>query len=629
MNDAGLKGACMRYLESFGFTIALLASAMVAEAPAQKISDPYEILGRYFEASGGLDRMRAEQTTHSVGAITMGGMEGTAETWTQKPGKNRIEIALGPLNIIQGDNGEHSWVLDQNGKLQVITNPDEATVKRRQVRILIEDYAYADRQSENFIAALSGIEEVDGKECYVIRITNNINIDSYTCYINTNDLMLEKAAFVEDIESRDVFYGDYREIEGLLIPFETRQVSHQTGQVLETKLTTYESNPEIDPSLFEPPEQGARDYRFTSGDKAENIPFEFIENHVFIPVTVSGKERLWVLDTGAAISVLNKAFAEELGLDLEGELKGAGAGGTVEASFTTVPPYSIKGIEFQSQIVAVIDMDELIRRLGLDIVGVLGFDFLSRFVTRVDFANEMLSFYDPEIFEYDGDGCKLDVHIDNSVFGVKAILDGSRSGTWLFDLGASVTSLDGRYALRERLTERDGVLRMAHGAGNEFQTKKIRCDSLQFAGFTVYHPEISFSYGGTDTTFTADNIGVLGNSLFRNFVIYCDYTNERLIVEKGAKFNQPWPTDNSGLQIAWNRSRNIDVSYVSPDSPAEKAGFRKGDIIRSINDINIDLFDGVIAVRKLLRSDPGTKYEFMVDREGKTRKLKLKLAELL
>ena len=619
----------MRCFGSLGLSIALLAAAIVTAVSAQEMSDPHKILDRYFQTSGGLDRMRAEQAAHSIGALTMGGMEGTVESWTQKPGKSRVEVSLGPLNIIQGDNGEHSWVLDQNGKLQVITNPDEATVKRRQVRILIEDYAYADRQSETFIANLSGIEEVDGRGCYVIRITNNINVDSYTCYINTDSFILERASFVEDIESRDVFCGDYREIEGLLVPFESREVYYQTGQELETKLTTYESNPEIDPSLFEPPEQGAKDYRFTNGDRAENIPFDFIENHLYIPVTASGKERLWVLDTGAAISVLNRAFAEELGLDLEGELKGAGAGGTVEASFTTVPPYGIKGIEFQSQTVAVIDMDELIRRLGVDIVGILGFDFLSRFVTKVDFANEMLSFYDPETFEYDGAGRMLDIHVDNSVFGVQAILDESHSGTWLFDLGAGTTSLDGRYALRERFTERDGVLRMAHGAGNEFQTKNIRCDSLQFAGFTVYDPDISFSYGGTDTTFTADNIGVLGNSLFRNFVIYCDYTNERLIVEKGAKFNQPWPTDNSGLQIAWNRSRNIDVSYVSPDSPAEKAGFRKGDIIRSINDINVDLFDGVIAARKLLRSDPGTKYEFVVDRDGKTRKLKLKLAELL
>jgi S1-C subfamily serine protease len=111
-------------------------------------------------------------------------------------------------------------------------------------------------------------------------------------------------------------------------------------------------------------------------------------------------------------------------------------------------------------------------------------------------------------------------------------------------------------------------------------------------------------------------------------VLYCDYAGERLIVETGDMFNQPWPVDNSGLQIAWSHNHDVEVWYVSPDSPAEKAGFMKGDVLRSINGIEAGLFGGVIAIRKLLKSDPGTKYEFVVDREGKSKKLKLKLAEL-
>ena len=128
------------------------------------------------------------------------------------------------------------------------------------------------------------------------------------------------------------------------------------------------------------PKKALRTTSLSTGDRTENIPFEFIGSHLYIPVTVRGKERLWILDTGAGMTVLNKAFAEELCLELEGEVKGQGAGGTVKASFTTLPQYSVKGIQFQDQTVAVIDMNELIRRIGLDVVGILGFDFLSRFV---------------------------------------------------------------------------------------------------------------------------------------------------------------------------------------------------------------------------------------------------------
>ncbi|MFH1336812.1 MAG: aspartyl protease family protein [Candidatus Zixiibacteriota bacterium] len=619
----------MRSLCAFAVFAAVLVVVIAAAVPAQEISDPYEILNRYFQTAGGLERLLAERTSYSEGTLSLGGMEGSLKVWMQKPGQNRIEVALGPLNIIQGDNGEHAWVLDQNGKLQVITNPDDATVKRRQVRRLIEEYAFAQPGSDIFKVSLEGIDQVEGKNCYVIKITNKINVDSYTYYINAQTFVQEKTAFAEDIESRDVFYGDYREIEGLLVPFWTNEVPRQTGQAQEIRITRYVSNLKIELSLFEPPKQDTKDYQFANGNRAENIPFEFIGNHLYIPVTVSEKERLWVLDTGAGMTVLNKTFAEELGLELEGELKGKGAGGTVTASLTTIPPYSVKGIQFKEQKVAVIDMSELIRRLGLDVVGVLGFDFLSRFVTKVDFAKELVSFYEPEKFEYTGEGHVLGMHIYNSLFSVKATLDGNHAGSWTFDLGAGTSFLDGRYALREGYTRKDGIMHLAHGAGNEFQVKDIRCDSMQFAGFTVYQPEISFAYGGTDSNFTADQIGVLGNSLFRNFVLYCNYAGERLFVEPGDKFNQPWPADHSGLQIAWSQDQEVEVSYVSPDTPAEKAGFVKGDLLRSINGINVGLFDGVIAIRKLLQANPGTTYEFVVDRAGENKKLKLRLARLL
>jgi len=609
-------------------SIALLTMAGIACASAHVLTDPYDVLDRYFKAAGGLERLLAERTSYSEGTISLGGMEGTVKFWTQKPGLNRAEISLGPLNITQGDDGEHAWVLDQNGKLQVITNPDGATVKRRQVRKLIDEYAYAERGSNVFVVSLLGVEPVGAESCYVIKIANNINVDSYTYYINTETFVLKETRMIEDVESRDIFYDDHRNVEGLLVPFRIKEIPHRTGQAQDTRLTRYESNPEINPSTFEPPPQGARDYQFINGDRAENIPFKFIGNHIYLTVTVDGKERLWILDTGAGMSVVNKAFADELGLSVEGQMKGNDASGVVTAGFTTMPPYGLRGIQFQKQKVAVIDMSELFRRLGLDVAGILGFDFLSRFVTKVDFANELISLYEPETFQYAGNGRVVDIHVRNSLFSVEATLDGIHAGNWLFDLGAGATHLDGRYALREGYTNKDGVLRKGHGVGNEYQLKDIRCDSMQFAGFTLYNPEVNFSYGGTDTAFAADQIGTLGNSMFQHFVLYCDYAGERLIVEKGDGFSWAWPTDNSGLQITWSRDHKVEVWYVSPNTPAEKAGFEPGDLVLSINGIRVDLLDGVVAIRELLQGNPGTTYQFVVDRSGKTKKLNLRLAKL-
>jgi hypothetical protein len=608
----------------------IITIILAGAVTGQDLTDPYEILNKYFEASGGLERLKAERTSYFEATIAVAGMQGPMKVWTEKPGRTRAEVDLGIIKMTQGDNGDFEWLLDANGKVQRITKADEATLKRKDVQRRMAEYEYADSGSDIFTVTFEGTEQVEDANCYVVKISNSINTDHHTYFIGVDDFRLKKSAAIQGEKSGDTFSGDYREVEGLLVAFYQKQVPYQTGQAQEITISQYESNPDIEPGLFDPPEEGAKDYEFTAGTAAENIPFEFVDNHLFIPVIVNGREQLWVIDTGAGMSVIDKAFADEMGLELEGDMKGVGAGGTVDVSFANLPPFELEGIKFEEQAVAVIDMSELLRRIGIDVVGILGFDFLSRFVTKVDYAGELVSFYDPDVFQYTGTGHELDVHIKESVFETQATLDGVHSGTWLFDLGAGTTHLDGAYALREGYTDKHGVLGMGHGAGNEILRKVVKADSMLFAGFTVYEPRLSFSYGGTDTTLRTDKIGILGNTLFRDFVLYVDYGNERVIVEKGEHFGQPWPEDHSGLQIAWTvEGDEIEVTYVSPDTPADKAGFEKGDIVASINGIRVEHLDGVIAIREMMRAEPGTLYEFTIERASQEKKLRLKLEDLL
>ncbi len=607
----------------------LIIAVLSGICAAEDLTDPYEILGKHFEASGGLERLRAEKTQYFEGGLALAGMQGTIKAWTAKPDRSRAEVEIGPISLTQGDNGEVSWTLDTNGKVQVVSKEDEATRKRKEVTRRMADFEHADPGSDIFSASFEGTEMVDGTDCYVVKVANAINSDHITYFIGKDDFMLEKRTAIQGEKSADGYYADYRNVDGLMVPFYTREIPYQTGQAQEITIALYESNPELDPAMFDPPEQAGRDFEFTAGDAAEDIPFEFIGNHLFIPVTVNGKEGLWVLDTGAGMSVITTKFAEELGLELEGNLTGVGAAGTVDVQFAKLPPFQVSGISFGGQTVAVIDMSELMRRFGIEVPGILGFDFLSRFVTRVDYANELVSFYDPDEFTYAGDGHELDVHMKESVFEASATLDGEHTGTWLFDLGAGMTHLDGVYALREGYAGRHGVLAKGHGAANESDLKAIKAERIDFAGFTVDDPPISFSYGGTDTVFTADRIGILGNTLFRNFVLYVDYANERVIVEKGERFNEPWPEDHSGLNFGWTVEWDaMEVLFVSPDTPADRAGFKKGDILVSVDGTGVDELDGVIGVRELFKQDPGTELEIGILRDGREKSVKMTLADL-
>ena len=41
---------------------------------------------------------------------------------------------------------------------------------------------------------------------------------------------------------------------------------------------------------------------------------------------------------------------------------------------------------------------------GVELDGILGYDFFKRFVVEVDYINHILTIYEPEKFNYSGDG---------------------------------------------------------------------------------------------------------------------------------------------------------------------------------------------------------------------------------
>jgi hypothetical protein len=611
------------FLSSF-FAFILLVSSAAAQG---QLTDPYEIMEKHFDAMGGLDRLKAEKTSYAEGKIYLANLEGTFKHWRRPPMASRTEIDLGVFKQTSGDNGEFSWVEDANGKVKILK--DENTLKRREISRLNDLYDYMDRNSKNFSMTFDGIEKVNDKDCYVVTIANTINEDVTTQYIDVGNFLLEKVVSKSPDNRTETFYSDFRDIDGLKIEFHQESVTYPIEQKQVIQLTAYESNPDIDPALFEPPGGDVRDFEFTNGVSAENIPFEFIENHLYIKVIINGRERLWCLDTGAGMSVIDTAYARELGLKIEGDLKGHGAGQTVKVGFTTLPAFAIEGINFQKQNIIAIDITSLFRKWGYDVSGILGYDFLSRFVIKVDYANELLSFYDPETFEYQGKGEIINTPLVGNTFSIPVTVDGKYTGQWSVDLGAGSNSFHYPFAEENGFLKLKGVHRLGMGAGGHFDEMMYRFKTLEVAGFTLKDPLIDFplqtggAFGGSEES------GNLGNSAFRHFVLYLDYKNQRMIFEKGKDFDKIFPVDRSGLQLVVSDSGAIEVFYAAENTPSAKAGFQAGDLIESINGIDASYFGGVVAIRKLFQEKSGTRYSFRVKRGEETKELQMTLKDLL
>lgn len=607
--------------------LAVLGGLAMSALAQGDLTDPYEILARHFDSIGGLPRLRAETTTYFKGDLKLEGLSGTIEHWQERPGKSRTEVDLGVFEQTQGDNGEFSWVVDSNGKLTI--NRDEAGLKRRELRMRLDEFEQLDRNSDVFDVTLDGTEEVEGDVCYVVRTTNSINDDVILEYYDVDDFRLVKSSAQMGATTQITYFHDYRDVDGILRSFRQEMEYLPLGQKQTLDISEYVVNPEIDPQIFEPPSEDVRDFTFPEGATEVVVPFEFIENHLFVPVMVDCHEWLWVLDTGASMSVIDRGYARKLGLEPEGSMTGAGAGNKVEVSFVTLPPYRVGDIEFAPQKLAVIDISDLFRSTSdLEIAGILGYDFLSRFVTRVDYANETLTFYDPSAFEYEGEGVVIDAPLSGNTFTLPVTVDGEYGGRWSLDLGASGTSFHYPYAVAHGLLDRPGIEVVGFGAGGKVTKELQAFDTIELAGdvvddawIGVPDKEVVGAFANTDLT------GNLGNTLFRHFVLTLDYGRQQVIVERGDDFGRDFPRDKTGLFL-WRPEEAVEVLFVSPGTAGDVAGFREGDTVVSINGIPVELLDGLIALRRLGREAAGTEYAVGILRGGEPMELRLKLRDL-
>jgi hypothetical protein len=611
------------------FLFAIMLTFVFTISASGSAADPYEVYLRYYKAIGGLDKLKKNRSLYYEAEITISGLKGTLKEWSDYTSLRwAADLDLKVFRQRTGYNGKTAWIVDTNGKVQI--RKDDISAKKRRLRKLMEQHAFLDRDSTYFKLAYKGMEKVGQKNCYVIRISNTVNNDVLSEYFAKETGLKEKTVLKDGDGEEHTLYSDYRPVKGILRAFKRQIDILPSGQKQEISVLKYEADTPLSADIFDPPQKDAADFAFTKGKNAENIPFEFIENHIYLTVNMNGSEGLWVLDSGAEISVIDYDYALSTGLKPEGKLRGQGIGNQVDITFVTIPTYSLPGIRFQPQKIGCIKLKNIFSKfMGFKVAGILGYDFLSRFVTRIDYAAKKLSFYHPGHFIYRGAGKKVDAPLRDNYHSLPLIVDGKYSGLWSIDLGAPGLTFNYPFAKEHNLAALTGIEIISGGAGGTIKEKEVRFSTIELAGFVVSKPRIDFPIHEVEGALSSKEFtGNAGNSLFRHFVLYLDYDNQQVIVEKGADFGRTFPENNSGLALMYNDKGEIEVFYIIPGSAADKAGFRKGDILKSINGIRAAAYPDLVKLRTLFYKESGTTYAARVERQGKTLELRLTLFSL-
>lgn len=126
-----------------------------------------------------------------------------------------------------------------------------------------------------------------------------------------------------------------------------------------------------------------------------------------IPVTINGKEHVFWLDTGASMSIVSSAVAEECGMKplISDTLEVVTTTGRVPAQAGAVSRLQLGGIDISNSTALIVASERMQVRSGdetglpvaVPIDGVIGYDIISRLDLRIDYVKKRVMLGRPEV----------------------------------------------------------------------------------------------------------------------------------------------------------------------------------------------------------------------------------------
>lgn len=594
--------------------LAAWTALVVLGLPASAFAgDPADVLDRYRQWRGGA---AFEQLTavRSTGAMTGSGLEGLIEQIATARGDLRRDVDLGIIRTASARRGGEGWTLTPAGQIEDIA-PTAAEDLRRDALLMFEavldDPARLDRKDDAVR---------DGRTFAVVAVDFGDD-DVHELYLDPETGALHGLRRVRNRREEFVRFDDWRMVEGVRMPFAELSVD-ATGEEAAVRWQSVDANPELAEEAFARPVLPPAHVIAGGAASTGFMPFDlFAGSRIYIPATVNGVETEVLLDSGAEMTVLDKAFAERLGLTLGGDVAAVGTGGVGSAQFASGVTIELDGITFADRTVAVIDFAAIGQAIGRPLPVVLGKDAFNGLIIDVDFPGRRIAFHERDGFVAPEGLVEVPLVSTGSIRAVPLSIEGRAPALFDFDTGnGGALIIYPAYAEAEGLLEgrpRSTVMSGAVGGVRESGIATIR--SLGLAGFEVRDVPTVFPPAGpsaVDSDRTAGNVGL---GVLGRFRLVTDFAGGRLwLGADPAALAQPFGRDRLGLGLR-KEADAIVVQRVSPNSPAAEAGWTAGERIAAIDGVPAAELDA--AALRRVQSDPAGRTVRLTLDTGETRVL--------
>ncbi len=379
------------------------------------------------------------------------------------------------------------------------------------------------------------------------------------------------------------------------------------------------------------------------------IRFELYSNLIVVKLKINNSDTLnFILDTGVSSFIItDPSLAEKLGLVFSRQVRinGAGENAFINANVSIGHSIALGNVKAEKQNLVVLESDilKLSEYMGIPIHGIFGHDLFDRFAVKIDFGTKEIRLYEPKKFKYKkSKGEMYPLVVTQSKPYIEAIEMAQNTDQAFTKLRLVIDTGSG-HALMLNTQDRphihlpEKVIRANLGKGLNGEINghigridRFRIGKYEFKDVLASFPD-SLSFGLKFSETAEVRQGSIGGEFLRRFVITFNYREGYLIFKPlNTKKRETFEHDMSGMEVRARGDEYNDffVSFVTPNSQADKAGVKEGDQIIFMNNKHYKELS-INDIYKKLSSKEGTQVEFFIRRNGELRLFYFKLKRVI
>lgn len=291
----------------------------------------------------------------------------------------------------------------------------------------------------------------------------------------------------------------------------------------------------------------------------------------------------FILDTGSSGISLDSTTCANYNINaIPSDTVIIGMGGKHKVSYVFNKQLHFPGITIDKLHFHVNNYEVLTSVYGEKIDGIIGYSFFSRYVVKINFDSLTLAVYTPGEIQYEKGGTILHPVINRLPSLSLFFKDRKKmQQNFFFDTGAGLNFLLNEAFVEDSsilLQRRKPVLTQAEGIGGKIQMRMTVIKMLQVGKYRFHNVPVFLYHDEFNVTAYPKVGGLLGNDLLRRFNLTINYPQSEIHLLPNSHYNDAFDYAYTGLAIYYEEGI-IYVDDVIPDSPADKAGLKKDDVL--------------------------------------------------